>query len=200
MNLTKEHILLVSFKLFLNKGYKDVSMSMIVNATGLSKGGIYYYFKNKEQLFFDTIDNLYLSILPFEKEMLLNHEVSFFDYMQMYIDNIKRVSKIMSGYMGDNSLGMGHLRLMLDVVNYAPEFRSKIEEVKRNEFSFLSKVLENGIKKDEIRSDLDSEIVAKQFQCLQDGIVLNSLFFDNLDVLYLNVDKALKQLYNLVRK
>jgi len=64
MSPTKEHIILTAFRLFLKKGYKEVTMSMLVKATGLSKGAFYHYFENKEQLFIETLDNLFFPLHP----------------------------------------------------------------------------------------------------------------------------------------
>ncbi len=48
---TKDKILQVALNLFLQKGYKEVSLKEIVDAVGLTKGAFYHYFTGKEQLF-----------------------------------------------------------------------------------------------------------------------------------------------------
>lgn len=40
-----------AFKVFSDKGYSDTTIDDIVNASGVSKGGIYTYFKSKEEIF-----------------------------------------------------------------------------------------------------------------------------------------------------
>ena len=199
MSSTKEHIILTSFRLFLQKGYKEVTMNMLVKATGLSKGAFYHYFENKEQLFIDTLNNLFFSISPFNKEMVINPEVSFYDYMQMYIENVKKMAKMITSYMGDEASGMGYYRLMLDVANYAPNFNKKIEDSNKNELAFWQKIVENGIRKGEIKENLDTEILANHFQWLQDGIALNSIFSGNPQELYKNLEKAFEQLYYCIK-
>ncbi len=199
MSPTKEHIILTSFRLFLQKGYKEVTMSMLVKATGLSKGAFYHYFENKEQLFVETLDNLFFSISPFNKEMVINPEVSFYDYMQMYIDNVKKMAKMITSYIGEEGSGMGYYRLMLDVANYAPDFNRKIEESNQNELAFWKKIVENGIQKGEINKELDVEILANHFQWLQDGIALNSIFTGNPQVLYSHLEQAFEQLYKCIK-
>ena len=56
VNTTKEHILNVCTHLFLQKGFKEVTMKEIVEKTGMSKGAIYHYFNSKEQLFLEVIN------------------------------------------------------------------------------------------------------------------------------------------------
>lgn len=200
MNTTKEHIILTSFKLFLQKGFKEVTMSMLVKAAGLSKGAFYHYFENKEQLFIETLDNLFFSIAPFNKELLINPEVSFIDYMQMYIDNMKKMAQTIKNYLGQESSGMGYYRLMFDVANYAPEFHKKIEKSNDNEFAFWKRIVENGVERGELKEDLDQELIANQFQWIQDGIALNSIFSGSVEPMFINLEKVFRQLYSLIKK
>lgn len=200
MNSTKEHIILTAFRLFLKKGFKEVTMSMLVKATGLSKGAFYHYFENKEQLFIETLDNLFFSMSPFNKEMVVNPDVSFYDYMKMYIDNVKKMSQMIKTYIGDEATGMGYYRLMLDVSNYAPDFYNKVEQSNLNELKFWKKIVENGSRKGELKENLDLDILANHFQWLQDGIAMESIFAGSPDKLYTNLEKVFSQLYSLIKK
>lgn len=49
-NKRKEEIFNVAKKIFTEKGYNNTTMEDIIAETNLSKGGVYYYFKNKEDL------------------------------------------------------------------------------------------------------------------------------------------------------
>ncbi|OIP04989.1 MAG: hypothetical protein AUJ97_01965 [Bacteroidetes bacterium CG2_30_32_10] len=59
MNDAREHILKTSLLLFLQKSYKDVTMSEIVEKTGFSKGAFYHYFTSKEELFKEIASNFF---------------------------------------------------------------------------------------------------------------------------------------------
>jgi len=200
MTPTKEHIILTAFRLFLQKGYKEVTMSMLVKSTGLSKGAFYHYFENKEQLFIETLDNLFFSISPFSNEIVVNPDVSFLEYMKMHIENVKKMATMIASYVGEESSGMGYYRLMLDVANYAPDFQQKIDDSNQYELAFWKKIVENGINKGEIKEDIDMELLASHFQWLQDGIALNSIFAGNPKTLYKNLEKAFNQLYQCIKK
>ena len=47
---TKEYILEVSYELFSTRGYDKTPISLILEKTGLSKGGFYHHFKSKEEI------------------------------------------------------------------------------------------------------------------------------------------------------
>ncbi len=57
-----KQILLTSAKLFVERGYKGLSMREIAEALGVSKASLYYHFKDKEDLFLailvDSIEQL----------------------------------------------------------------------------------------------------------------------------------------------
>ncbi|MGD8401904.1 MAG: TetR/AcrR family transcriptional regulator, partial [Bacillota bacterium] len=59
---SKKHIIDVSFGLFLQKSFKEVTMQEIVAKTGMSKGAFYHYFESKEQLFLEVINHFTSSI------------------------------------------------------------------------------------------------------------------------------------------
>jgi AcrR family transcriptional regulator len=47
---TRFHILSVASRLFIQNGFIETSMNDIVRETGLSKGGIYWHFKSKDEI------------------------------------------------------------------------------------------------------------------------------------------------------
>ncbi|GAE04309.1 regulatory protein, TetR [Paenibacillus sp. JCM 10914] len=53
---TRKRIADAAKQLFMQKGYKSTSIEEIVEATGSSKGNIYYHFKSKEGLFLFLIE------------------------------------------------------------------------------------------------------------------------------------------------
>lgn len=54
-NPTKERLLYLAKKEFLEKGYPNVSMRDISSVTGMALGNIYYYYKTKDELFRDIL-------------------------------------------------------------------------------------------------------------------------------------------------
>jgi len=54
--LTRQHILEKSVQLFSVQGYFNTSIAGIVKATGLTKGGLYGHFRNKEEIWYAVYD------------------------------------------------------------------------------------------------------------------------------------------------
>lgn len=58
-----ENIIAVSAKLFVEKGYDKTSMQDIVDALGMSKGGIFHHFKSKEDIFNAVMERQFNQII-----------------------------------------------------------------------------------------------------------------------------------------
>lgn len=54
---TREKILATAKDLFANRGFKSTSMTDIAMHVGITKAGLYYFFKNKESLYVAIIDD-----------------------------------------------------------------------------------------------------------------------------------------------
>ncbi len=51
----KDRIIDTASRLFVKKGYYQTSMDDVAREAGIAKGSLYYHFKNKSQLFCDTV-------------------------------------------------------------------------------------------------------------------------------------------------
>jgi AcrR family transcriptional regulator len=59
----KEAILAAGTMLFAERGFKDTSMAELSKMTGAAEGTIFYHFKNKEELFLATLENVKQDII-----------------------------------------------------------------------------------------------------------------------------------------
>ncbi|KUO76072.1 MAG: hypothetical protein APF77_00400 [Clostridia bacterium BRH_c25] len=55
-NAKKDELVEIAEKLFLEKGYEETSVDDILDASGLSKGGFYHYFKSKDEVLAESIN------------------------------------------------------------------------------------------------------------------------------------------------
>ena len=65
---TKEKILDVAMQVFSTHGYEGASIRAIAKAAGISIGGVYLYFRNKEELYLNLIKD------RIEEQLLLTNE------------------------------------------------------------------------------------------------------------------------------
>ncbi len=199
MESTKEQILLTAFRLFMQKGYKGVSMNMMVKETGLSKGAFYHYFENKEQLFVASLDNLFFSFEPFNQPNGAQLKENLWDNMKQYVDNIRTMIGKMQKSVEGQSFEMGYYRLMIDAFTYAPDFYNKIEKSNERELNYWKTILTKAKENKEIKPNVDVDLLAYQIQYVQDGVGLQSMFTGSLEELNLRIELILRQIYDLIK-
>jgi len=63
MNTTKNNILDKAKKLFAKKGYEATSMSEVAKAANIEKSSLYYFFENKESLFIEILESIWIELI-----------------------------------------------------------------------------------------------------------------------------------------
>ncbi|MGG0177780.1 TetR/AcrR family transcriptional regulator [Gottfriedia acidiceleris] len=72
----KLHIVSTALEMFYKYGYKRVSMNDIAEAAGISRAGLYLYFKNKEEIFNAAIVHHGIMLIDEIKNGLLSHKTT----------------------------------------------------------------------------------------------------------------------------
>lgn len=65
---TKEKIRKEAYRLFAEKGFKEVTMTDICEKAGLSRGGLYRYYSGTEQIFSEILSEEYVIVDRIEKQ------------------------------------------------------------------------------------------------------------------------------------
>ncbi|AOW10511.1 TetR/AcrR family transcriptional regulator [Flavobacterium gilvum] len=157
MKDTKQYILDTSFKLFLNKTFKEVSMKELVDATGLSKGAFYHYFSSKEQLFREVIEKFLLDKMMFyydglDKSSLKNFYSAFLDFIKRERTDNDSASK-----------DVNFVTLILEAIKLFPELRQNFSQVNELELNIWVAVIANAKLSGEINSKMSNENIAQIF-------------------------------------
>lgn len=87
----KMQLLMVAQELFAKKGYRDTTTDEIAKKAKLTKGAIYFHFKNKEEIFFELVKHVmqYFRNAVEENEAKLKKPG---DFVKLFFD-----SKVMGG-------------------------------------------------------------------------------------------------------
>lgn len=170
MKNSKEHILNISFRLFLSKSYEHVTIRDIENATGLTRGAVFYYFSNKEDLFKATIDYSIFDRQDAQKKIQLDNINSLYDFINCYIIGIKRTIEWIQGIIitdiTTQSASKAYLSLGLQAGNYYPGFDEKLNEIHQKEIKIWKFFIEKAVQNKEIRQECNPQLLAEQFRVL----------------------------------
>ena len=142
---TKSFIIETAFKHFLSKGYKNTSMANLVEATGLSKGAFYYYFKSKELIYNQVIDYYFLSYYDkidwktAEHANIYEIEIMIKKFYKSLIPEIHSITqKGLSRYF----------MMFFEAYELYPQFKNKIRII----YKKLQLVLANALKNEGIQN------------------------------------------------
>ena len=179
---TKDLILEKTLKLILDKGTIDISISEIRNATGLTTGGIYYHFSDKKDIFEAILLKYMVDYikLDFDKIILEGssrekiHDTLI--YILHHFINGVEIESI------TEKINYRDVILLLTATGYAEdEVISIVSKTGHDIKIFLTDLVEDGKKKNEIRQDFSTENIVESLVMMFMGIQYTWLIFANDD-------------------
>ena len=170
---TREMILQRSAQVFNRKGYFGTSLTDIMQATGLEKGGIYNYFHSKDDLALQAFD---YAVDRMREE--------FATAIRGKFKAIERLRAIMEVFrkMPDGFPIEGGCPVLNTIVesDYAhPALRQRARQAMQEWHDFIRRIVERGIERGEICSEADPNAVASLLiSSLEGAIALTTLYDD----------------------
>jgi TetR/AcrR family transcriptional regulator, transcriptional repressor for nem operon len=150
---TRQEIIRKAAPLFNQKGYEGMALSDLMQATGLEKGGIYRHFDSKQQLAAEAFDYAWNRALDtrFEGTQTISHTV---DRLKQIVRNFwDRRAGLVPG-------GCPLLNTAIDSDDGNLRLREKAQRALDSWLDRLRSIIEEGQRRGEIRSDIDSSELA----------------------------------------
>jgi TetR/AcrR family transcriptional regulator, transcriptional repressor for nem operon len=193
MKNTKEYIIKIALKLFLQKNFKEVTMKEIVDKTGLSKGACYHYFESKEKLFEEAIDYILHTQLYFNFDKY--SKSSCYDFYHACANNSLPLIELHSeDEQEENDLDFApnFYFLIFDAMHLIQGFKKKMVDHQEKEMAAWSQVIKNAKDSGEIKSSMSEKQIAMIFISTGDGVALNLIMGNK----YENVKNELLSLWD----
>lgn len=196
MNDSREFILKTAFSLFITKGYKAVTMQDLENATKLTKGAFYHYFKSKDELFQAVIEKYYLpSVLVCQSDKIESME----HYINLNVSCIREKMLTLQELTGGKMPDPHYLTLILEAKKYFPSLEEKIKCTFRSQINYWEKVIVKAKDSGEIKNTIESSILAETFTAIGLGIIKNLILDDSLEYSISKIKLQYEQLYRLMK-
>jgi len=196
MHNTKEHILKTSLLLFLQKSYRDVTMSEIVVKTGLSKGAFYHYFTSKEELFREIAGMFFsmgaVNYASFSHDSLKTFYHQYIDYLDHSLNEMGR----MASASGDIPVSFNFFLILFEAVSRFPEFLKMEAEFHHKDVETWISVITAARTKGEINSPSSDEEIANLFLYCTDGVFLRFINNDQPVTYREFITKAFNSIYH----
>ena len=180
---TKEQILKIAFKLFIERGFFEVSIKDLIKETGIARSYFDDYFHSKDQLICEAIERFFYSrfddIIKITNE---HNEVSKEKLLRIFqkyseTENYLKVNLSVSKF-NYNSI----ICLIVDGIKYYESMTKYIVDFNNRLLAKLECVIEDGKILGEISSSVDSKSTAKNtLASLQSNIVLWAMN-QNIDI------------------
>lgn len=180
---TKEKIFNTAFRLITEKGFDNITVEQICNESGVAKGSFYHYFSSKDDIVIETykiVDKKYSDeVLELPPDTSCFEKILATVGFQAKYANEKGVAFVQQIYKSQLESG----------TNF---FISK----ERPYFKILKEIIEDGIKKNEIKTELSAMELTRWIVSLSRGITYDwCLHNGNYDI-----ESAMDRVFRIIIK
>lgn len=194
-NNRKEQLYHEAFKLFLSKPFEAVSIADIEEASGMTRGAITYYAKDKLGLFYSVVKHYLVDTQNLRQEITKTEFVSLKEFLEEYVnccqETMNRFSDVDKKVQ---NASRAYASLILQICKYFPDLHAQYLENRNQEIIMWIGILQKAIENKEIRSDIDIMNTARNFM----NIFYGQSYLDSLSA-GLNVVELKMQLMNLYK-
>lgn len=193
---TKEKIVEEAFKLFLNNNFEKVSISDIEQAIGKTRGTIFYFFKNKEDIFNEVVDTYLIKNQNPSIKFQVKDSTSLKHFILLYINGINTtMSKMLS--LSVINIYKQYFSLYLQASRIYPNFSEIMANNSIEEISLWENEISRAIKTKEIKP-VDTKRYATLFRSCFLGLAFDrcltyGLNTDELHSIYLSIYDQIKR-------
>ena len=160
-------IMEATLRCFYRSGYRRTTMDDVVTESGLSKGTIYWHFKDKKNLFLETFDWLINQIGNEITHSLFQESLSPSERLEASLQSIILASE------SEMEFSTFPLQFLLEMVE-EEDFMAHYKELIKAFAEEVQKLIDEGIRSGEFRQ-VDTEEVAWSLMAAYDGILLYAL-------------------------
>jgi len=160
-DVRREQILEAARAAFVETGFVPTRMEDIARRAGLSKGGVYFHFSSKQELFDALVQQEYdASIGMLEQVGRDDGPVA---------QKLETLARFYLGRLGDNSVSSRFFVVMNAVAIRDPQVRSRLQSMHETFVGAIEAVIKEGIAKGEVRP-VDMMSVATLLKAIVNGL------------------------------
>ena len=174
---TREMILERTAQLFSRQGYFGTSLADIMHETGLEKGGIYNHFSSKEGLALEAFDYAYGLVQQRVRLALQDKKHA--------IERLLALIEVFTSLIEDPLVegGCPILNTAIEADDAQPALRARAARAMDDWRDTFHRIVTKGIAKQEVRSDVDADVVATLFISMLEGaVMLSKLYGDTIHI------------------
>lgn len=155
----EREIIRAAEKIFKKYGYQKTTVRDIGDAVGMNKASLYYYFKNKEDLFLEVLLHQFSQYLQTMEK--IPQDLPIIKKIHWYLD--KHILFFLNNENYQKSINM-------DLMMLSDETKEKIVKTREKQFEILEKVIDDAMEKGEIKK-IDTSTLMITLKFLFSGVL-----------------------------
>ncbi len=180
---TKDLIAEKTLKLILEKGSIDISISEIRNYTGLTTGGIYYYFSDKSEIFEAILQKYMVDYIKVDLDKIILEGSSKDRIHDTLLNILHHYIKGVEIESINEKINYSSVILLLTSIGHAHNDVNRIISQTENDIKiFLTDLVEEGKRQNEISGDFSTENIVDSLHILYMGTQYFWLNFPDADI------------------
>ena len=149
---SRKHLLAAAIDCFARFGYQGTSIDRIARHAGVTKGALYYHFRDKEELLFEAVSG---RVGEFEQHVLAEVGPA-----SDALASLKRVIDACFFHATVSNHRRFIITLMIEALDTNPQLSAKFQRILRRMRFFLADVVRRGQDDGNVRRDVDPEETA----------------------------------------
>ena len=180
---TKDLIAEKTLKLILEKESIDISISEIRNYTGLTTGGIYYYFSDKSEIFEAILQKYMVDYIKVDLDKIILEGSSKDRIHDTLLNILHHYIKGVEIESINEKINYSNVILLLTSIGHAHHDVNRIISRTENDIKiFLTDLVEEGKRQNEISEDFSTENIVDSLHILYMGTQYYWLNFPDADI------------------
>ena len=164
----RDKILLKALELYMVEGYANVSITDLQAALDMGRGTLYYYFKDKDELFQEVVDMFLIN--PKQRALERVRESAtipdMIDAMLYYLNQLQEFYNLVENKNINTS---NVVIVMYTAYSRFPELYKKARRLYEHELSLWIQAIKNSMHNGDIRGNVPIETTAHMFLHIKDG-------------------------------
>lgn len=164
----RDKILLKALELYMIEGYANVSITDLQSALNMGRGTLYYYFKDKDELFQEVVD-MFL-IKPKQRALeKVRENATIPDMIEAMLYYLNQLQEFYDQVENKNINTSNVVTVMYTAYSRFPELFKKARRMYEHELSLWTQAIKNSMRAGEVRGDVPIETTAHMFLHIKDG-------------------------------
>ena len=175
---TRDMILEIAFRGFLEEGFEKISLNELIKRTGLTKGAFYYHFESKNELLREILQKYFHAYIEQNINMLIDFEGSVAEKVNFSIKSITNVQERIKELCSQNIDPKAFLMLFYEGLKRDEQLREHNQHYQKKALASITDLMEQGQASGEIRQDISAKQLANLFQACIRGSMFDWVIMD----------------------